>query len=486
MASTSTSSTSSATSSGSATAQLLSTLNAGSGINAASLAEQLSTAQYAARLDQLSAKNDKLTTKISAAGTLRNMISSVASSMGDRVRNGDLAVAPVIANSAVATVSKGSATGSGTSTLEVTQLAKGQTLTTPLLSPASAAVGSGTLTLRFGTIAGSAFTADSTRAQVDITVASGATLNDVAAAINAKGAGVSAYVATSAGGAQLVLKGADGAANAFVLEASENPAASGLAALAWNPADGDATRLKSAASDAAYVLDGVARTATSNTIADAAPGLSLKLTGTNAGSPTTISFSDPSSAITTAMSDLVSALNEMVSELNTDTNPQTGALNNDPGARAFRRTLTGLSSTTVMPNAATGAPRTLGDIGLSTNRDGTFTLDTKKLSKVIASNPADVGAMFTNGLYGVYATLDKIARAATSASDPNSLGGSIATMTSQQTKISTEKSDLATKQETLRVQLLSRYAKLDTKLSDSKSTLSFLTAQITAWNSKNN
>ncbi|MFX5271954.1 hypothetical protein ABTD28_19725, partial [Acinetobacter baumannii] len=69
---------------------------------------------------------------------------------------------------------------------------------------------------------------------------------------------------------------------------------------------------------------------------------------------------------------------------------------------------------------------------------------------------------------------------------PNSLGGSIATMTSQQTKISTEKSDLATKQETLRVQLLSRYAKLDTKLSDSTSTLSFLTAQITAWNSKNN
>ncbi|MFX8577869.1 flagellin hook IN motif-containing protein, partial [Acinetobacter baumannii] len=80
---------------------------------------------------------------------------------------------------------------------EVTQLAKGQTLTTPLLSPAGAAVGSGTLTLRFGTIAGSAFTADATRAQVDITVASGATLNDVAAAINAKGAGVSAYVATS-------------------------------------------------------------------------------------------------------------------------------------------------------------------------------------------------------------------------------------------------------------------------------------------------
>ncbi|WP_226017589.1 flagellar filament capping protein FliD [Novosphingobium sp. FKTRR1] len=476
----------SATSSGSATAQLLSTLGAGSGINSASLAEQLSTAQFASRLDQLSAKNDKLTTRISAASTLKNMIGSLATSMGDRVRTGDLAVTPVIANSTVATVTKGSVTGSGTLSLEVTQLAKGQTLTTPTVSPATATVGSGTLTLRFGSIAAGAFTADASRSQIDVTVASGATLADVASAINAKGAGISAYVATSSSGAQLVLKGADGAANGFVLEANENAGDPGLASLAWNPATGSAARLKTSASDAAYTLDGVARTSTSNTIADAAPGVSLKLTGTNTGSPTTISFSDPASSITTAMNDLVSALNEIVSELNTDTNANTGTLTGDPGARAFRRTLTGLSSTVVMPNAATGAPKTLADIGLSTNRDGTFTLDTNKLSKVLASNPSEVSAMFTNGLYGVYATLDKVSRGATSATDPNSLGGSIATMTKQQTAISTLKSDLATKQETLRTQLVSRYAKLDTKLSDSKSTLSFLTAQITAWNSKGN
>lgn len=476
----------SATSSSSATAQLLTTLGAGSGISTATLAEQLSTAQFASRIDQLTAKNDKLTTKISAASTLKSMISSLATSMGDRVRTGDLAVSPTIANSAVATVTKGAATGSGTSTLEVTQLAKGQTLTTPNVSPATATVGSGTLTLRFGTISGTSFTADASRAQVDITVAAGATLTDVASAINAKGSGVTAYVATSSTGAQLVLKGPDGAANGFVLEASESASDPGLSNLAWQPSTGSASRLKSAASDAAYTLDGVARTSTSNTITDAAPGLSLKLTGTNTGSPTTIGFSDPSSAITTAMGDLVSALNEIVSELNTDTNPTSGTLTNDPGARTFRRALTGLSSTVVMPNAATGAPKTLGDIGLSTNRDGTFTLDTTKLSKVLASNPSAVSGMFTNGLYGVYATIDKISRAATSATDPNSLGGSIATMTTQQTSISTQKSDLATKQETLRSQLVTRFAKLDTRLSDSKSTLSFLTAQIDAWNSKSN
>jgi flagellar hook-associated protein 2 len=449
------------------------------------LAEQLATAQFAARVDQLNAKNQKLTTQISAASTLKSMISSLASSMGDRVRTGDLAITPAIANSAVATVTKGTATGSGSYSLEVTKLAKGQTITSPALTSATSTVGSGTLTLRFGSIDGTTFTPDSTRAQVDMTIAAGASLNDVATAINRTGSGVTAYVATGTSGAQLVLKGADGAANAFQLEATpdaSDPGNPGLSQLAWTPTN--TTRLKAAASDASYTLDGVSRTSVSNTITDAAPGVSLKLTGTNVGNPTTISFNDPTSAITTAMDDLTSALNEMVAELNTDTAAESGALNNNPGARALRRALTTLASTTVMPNAATGEPTTLSDLGLKTNRDGTFALDADKLSKALAANPAGAAKMFTTGLYGVYATMDKLSRTVAKTTDPNSLGGAISTMTTLQTTISKTLSDIATKQETLRTNLVGRFASLDTRLTDSKSTLSFLQAQVAAWNAK--
>lgn len=481
-----TTSTTSATSSGSATAKLVSALGGGSGIDAASLAEQLAAAQFAARLDQISARSDKLTTQISAASTLKSMISTIASSFGDRVRTGDLAVMPQIANGAVATVSKGTLTGSGTSTLEVTSLAKGATLVSPAYSGgATSSVGAGTLTIRFGTVSGTTFTADSSRSQVDVTVAAGATLADVANAINAKGSGVTAYVATGTTGAQLVLKGKDGAVNGFQIEASEDPANPGLAALAWTPA-GDASRLKSTATDAAYVLDGVPRTSISNTITDAAPGLSLKLTATNVGSPTTISFSDPASGIETAMSDLVAALNEMVAELNRDTDPTSGTLSNNPGAREMRRQLGSLALTKVMPTAATGEPSTLAELGLKTNRDGTFTFDSARLSATMASSPTGTAKMFTTGLYGVYATLDKIARAVTSTSNGNSLGGSLASMTTLQTKLATQKSDIETKQEALRQKLVTQYAGLDSRLSGSKSTLSFLQAQIDAWNAKSN
>lgn len=477
--------TTSATSSTSATANLVSTLGAGSGINMSQLAEQLAAAQYAARLDQISAKSDKITSQISSASTLRSMISSLASSLGDRVRTGDLAATPQIANASIAQVSKGAATGRGTTTLEVTALAKAQTLVSPALASETSPVGAGTLTLRFGTVSGSTFTADASRAQVDITVSSTATLGDIASAINAKGAGVTAYVAAGASGPQLVLEGEDGAANGFKLEATEDPLNPGLAALAWDPAT-NLSRLKTPATDAAFLLDGVARTSKTNTVTDVAPGLSLKLTGTNPGAPTTISYSDPGAAITSAMQDLTSALNEMVSELNKDTDPTSGALSNDPGARALRRQLTTLASAQVMPANTTGAPTTLADLGLKTNRDGSFSLDTERLSATIKRDPIGTGAMFTTGLYGVYATFDKLSRSVSASSDPSSLGGSIARLTKLQTTLGTQKSTIETKQEDLRQRLVTRFAKLDTNITGSKSTLSFLQAQIDAWNGKNN
>ncbi|MEI6643897.1 MAG: flagellar filament capping protein FliD [Novosphingobium sp.] len=292
-------------------------------------------------------------------------------------------------------------------------------------------------------------------------------------------------MASGANGAQLVLKGQDGAANAFTLEATESPTEPGLAALAWDPS-GDAARLTAKASDAAFKLDGVPRTSPVNSIHDAAPGLSLKLTGTNPGAPTTISYSDPGTAVTGAMQDLTAALNEMVAELNKDTDPNSGVLASDPGARTLRRQLTTLAGAQVMPASTSSAPATLADLGLKTNRNGTFSLDTDRLAATLKRDPVGTGAMFTTGLYGVYASFDKLARTVGSSSDPGSLGGTIARLTKLQTSLGAQKNSIETKQEDLRQRLVSRFAKLDTNVTGSRSTLSFLQAQVDAWNGKNN
>ena len=112
----------------SATSSLIASLGAGSGIDFAGLAKDLSAAQFANRIDRNSARKESVDRQISAASALKSSILQLASSIGDRVRSGDLSSQPTIANSAVASVSRGTVSGRGSYSLEVTQLAAGQVL----------------------------------------------------------------------------------------------------------------------------------------------------------------------------------------------------------------------------------------------------------------------------------------------------------------------------------------------------------------------
>ena len=94
--------------------------------------------------------------------------------------------------------------------------------------------------------------------------------------------------------------------------------------------------------------------------------------------------------------------------------------------------------------------------------------------------------MLTNGIYGVFASLDKLGRSVASASDPGTLAGSLRRLTEQKTKLASEKTALAAAQEKLRAQMVTRFAATDTRVGASRATLSFLKNQIDAWNAPNN
>lgn len=464
---------------------IITALGGGSGIDMVKLARDLADAQFALRNDRLAEKSEVLERQISTASSLKNSLSLLASALGSRVRAGDLAVTPQVANPSVASATSPlGTTGEGSYSLEVLSLARNQTLASPAFASPDTTVGAGLLTFRFGATDGAGFTEDTGHAAVTVTIESGATLSDVANAINAQDAGLTAYVAQTAQGAQLVVKGGEGAQNGFIVEAAETPGEEGLAALAWNPAaGGDPAQLLAASADAQFELDGLAMSSASNDVGVVAPGLSLKLAGTNAGAPTTIEFPSPVANISSAMADLVSAINEVAGDLNAATDPLAGDLSRDPGARTLRRTLSGLAGIEIMPTAPEGAPRTLSDLGLAIERDGTFRLDTARLQATLERDPAGVAAMFTTGLFGVYATFDSIARSASSTGDPGSLAGSIARYQSQSDQVSEDAAKLLDQQERLRATMVARFAKADVRIGQSQSTLSFLQSQIDAWNS---
>jgi hypothetical protein len=163
-------------------------------------------------------------------------------------------------------------------------------------------------------------------------------------------------------------------------------------------------------------------------------------------------------------------------------NPQGGDLARDSGARAMRSAFAQLASTTIMPSAAPGQPRTLGELGLATNRDGSFRFDPARLTAMTKASPTGVTAMFTAGIHGVFATIDRLARNASTSTNPGSLGGSLARYTNKKTDLTEERSALAEAQEALRAQLTKRFAAADSRVGTSRSTLSFLQGQIDAWN----
>lgn len=462
------------------TTSLVTALGGGSGIDMAALANNLATVQFESRNARLTERSEKLSTQISTASNIKSMLLALDTSLGTLVRSGDLARTPSIANSAVASASlSGTSQPQGSYSLEVTQLAAGQSLASGSFAAPTSTVGSGTLTLRFGTVSGSSFSEDTGHAAVDIEIASGATLADVAKAINAKKAGVTAYVANTASGAQLVLKGAEGAANGFVIEASEASGDPGLSNLAWTPSSGTGTLLATAR-DAAFKIDGLDYTAKSNTVTDAIPGVKLQLSGTNVGAATKVTFNNPSDSITDTMQDLTDALNEIMTAVNAATGIG-GDLANDGGARALKRSLASLAGTVIMPSA-TGAAKTLADLGLKTQRDGSFALDTSRLAATMAADPQGVAAMFTNGVNGVFATVDKLYRSATSSTNTGSLGGSITRYNKQLSQIAEDKSDLVEKQEALRARLASQFTVSETRIGSFKSTLTMLENQIAQWN----
>lgn len=459
-------------------------LGAGSGVDMIKLAGDLSAARFAAQAKQLQTRSERLETRISAAATLKGQLSQLVSALGQRLRSGDLAPSAIVSNPAVARAetSPGSR-GEGSYSLEVTALAARQVLASKTYPTPEAKVGAGELTIQFGTVLGDRFDPDASALPLRLTLTADDTLATLAGKITRQGTGLAAYTVQTQAGAQLVIKGPEGAARGFTISTgggAPDAQPGELAYLNWLPQQ-DTGELKAAAADAAFMLDGVAMTSAGNDVTGLPNGLVLALTGTNSGAPAQISFAGKADEIRTVMTDMTAALNEIAVQLQDNARPVGGELGNDSGARALKRSLAALPGAVVMPNAAPGAPHTLGELGLVHNRDGSFHLDLERLNRTLAADPRGAAAMFTPGLFGVYATMEKLARNIATTADPGSLGGSIARYQQQKARLGDRLDRLQQQQDVLRAQLAGRFTQADRRVSASQNTWSFLQNQIAVW-----
>ncbi|WP_448662894.1 flagellar filament capping protein FliD [Sphingomonas sp. CJ20] len=460
------------------------TLGTGSGIDVGALVTSLVENAFENKNVALTKKGDALTAQISKVSELKSSITDFASALSSLTAGGSLATQPTSSNSSVVAVSRlaGAELSGLSGTLEVRQRAQAQVASSAAFTGGSSAtVGTGTLTLTFGTASVTDgtmtdFTAGGgTPVQIDIDSAH-ATLAGVASAINTAKAGVTASIVTDSAGARLVVKGATGQSQAFELTGSD-----GLSALDIGRTATGST-ISATAQNATVVSDGVTLSYPTNTIYGLFEGVKIDLVSAAVGTKVTIGSTTPTSEISQTVTNFVDTYNELYKSVSAAVSAVDGPLRSDSAAKELLRQLKSLTLTNLVPSAASGEPATLADIGVATQRDGTLKVNATRLSSVLVSNPQQVEAIFAAGA-GITQALSAIATTATSTKV--GLGASEASYTKAQTALADEKDKVATATEAMRTRMTQQFSAMDAKVAAYKSTQTFLTQQIDAWNANN-
>jgi flagellar hook-associated protein 2 len=364
---------------------ILSSLNAnGAGIDTSSLITNLTAAQKSSLETPITTKQAANTAQLSSTATLTSDITGFATAVKTLISSGQLQTQPTSSDTSVMTVGAvpGTLSGSLSSSVTVKAIATAQTVqSTAYDSSATFAAGQIVLTPSSGTA-------------VSVNISANSSLSDVAKAITAQATGYTASVIDNT----LVIKGATGAANAFTVS-SQTTDASGntttvsgsLGALNSTASQGFTT--KQTAGDADLVVDGIEVTRSTNSFSDVVNGVQMNLVGTG-----TISLGStrPTDTIAQAVQNLVDTYNQVMSDINAATAAATSSSDAGPlrGNATVRQLKTQLSQLTTTPLTASGSIRTLAELGVKTQQDGSLTLDTTALSNMLTKYPDDVEAMF--------------------------------------------------------------------------------------------
>lgn len=362
-------------------------------------------------LTDIKTKISSYNTKLSAYSTLKSGLSTFQTAV-DKLATAAKFNAQTVTASDSTTIS---ATADGTAVngnynVTVSQLATSQKLASAAYSSTTDIVGTGKLTISFGTYTAAAgstpasFTANSSKSDIVVDITSGNnTLAGIRDAINAKNASVTASIVNDGSGNRLVVTSKDtGEVNSLKISATDddgnNTDASGLSALAYDPlASSNNMTQMMAAKNALLTVDGMSISKATNTVSDVIQGVTLTLKGVTSAS-NALSVATDTTTIQSSVQSFVDAYNALNTSMRNLTkfvsagSSANGVLLGDSTARNMMVKLKSMLSAS-SPTATTY--KTLSDIGVSMGSDGSLTLDSTKLQKAITANVGDVAKLFS-------------------------------------------------------------------------------------------
>lgn len=381
----------------------------GSGLDIKTIVDALVKAEITPTKNRLDRQEASLTTKLSAFGQVKSALSNLQTTMlklSDFNQFNTLKTT-VSDNTALSVNLADNSASPGTYKIQVQQLATQQCLASTAFSNPATAVGSGTLTINFGTYSdnNTVFIANPDQQALTLIINPGQnSLTAIKEAINSSNSKVQAGIVQDSSGARLTLVSTDtGQASAMQIlvvdSDGNNGDNSGLSALAYDPTTAVQSLTQTvAAADSQVSINGLLLTQKSNQLQKAVEGLNINLLKAQSGVNINVSISNSSDQITALVNEFIKQYNDTMTTLNslTSYNPDTkkgSPLQSDADVRSLKFNLSNLLSKTI--DTHTNMPiQSLADLGITSDNQGLLAMDSKKFNTILEANPNAIGSFF--------------------------------------------------------------------------------------------
>lgn len=353
--------------------------------------------------------------QVSAYGTMKSALSTFQTAVKALSSSAKFNAQTVTSgNPAVFTATANGNATLGDYAVTVNQLAKAQKLAMAGVANTTDVIGTGTLTISFGTFTPevlvpptpSSFTANAAKTDVVIAIgSSNNTLGGVRDAINASNSSVSATIVNDGTTNRLVITSKDtGEVNSLKISVADddtnNIDAVGLSQLAYDPTatfgSGQNLTQMQAAKNAILDIDGIAVIKASNTIADAIEGVTINLLSSSDNLSVNLGLSTNQDKIKESVTAFVDGYNKLNDALRgltkyDETGKASGALLGDATARSVINQIKSVMTKTI---SSGNTINSLSQVGVSFQRDGKLALDATKLASAVTSNFSDIATLF--------------------------------------------------------------------------------------------
>ncbi len=466
----------------------ISSLGVGSGLKLGDILDSLTAAQKA-QLTPISNQQSSYTSKLSAYGTMKSALESFQTA-NTALSKADLFTATTTTSSS--TAFSATTTGSalpGKYTIEVTQLAKAQTLTSGIQkdNKAALATSESKITIQQG--------GDKKPVTIDISAAN-SSLTGIRDAINKADAGVSASIINVGNGEyRLSISSKEtGEANAMTISVSGDTALQAFMGYNGTKGDGSNGMEESVtALNAELKVNNVDIVNSSNTISDALEDITLNLSDVTTGNQTLTIATDNTKA-TKAINDWVTAYNALQDTFSSLTkytavdagadaqSSSNGALLGDTTLRTIQTQLKSLLSSSVGGSTI----KTLSQVGITTDPDsGKLEVNADKLSAAMKTSASGIKDLLIGDgkTTGITTTIGKSATSWLSSTGIIQAAKDGVSKTLN--NLTTQYNAASARIDTMVARYKEQFTQLDVMMNSLNSTSSYLTQQFENTSSKN-